>query len=286
VTDAHRQELRLGTVEISVVCQGFAPLDLADECPGHDVDWSAERLAHPWAFHDARTWQWHVHAFVARGPWGLAVIDTGVGAYPPYRPWAPGSGITADTAYAAHGVDLDEVRLVVLSHLHADHAGGTWAGQGPRFPNARYVLHGADLAFFTERADPQGYVAVPEMERLRDLGMLDLDPEDREVASGLWVVHAPGHTPGHRSVLLDAGEHRVLLTGDLLHVPVQAAHPDWPSSHDEDADSGARSRQVVLARAAREGWFAAVPHFARPFGRVDPDGWRSVGPPDVAPDVS
>jgi glyoxylase-like metal-dependent hydrolase (beta-lactamase superfamily II) len=270
----HVEPLRVGTTEVSVVCQGFAPLDLADECPGRQVDWRAERATHPWAFHDDRSWPWHVHAFVARGPWGLAVIDTGLGAYPPYRPWARGSGGTAERAYEEHGVDLGEVEIVVLSHLHADHAGGTWAGKGPRFPNARHVLHEADLAFFADEHEP--YAAVPELRHILDLGMLDLDPDDREVAPGLRVVHAPGHTPGHRSVVLDTGEGSVLLTGDLLHLPVQAAHAEWRSSHDEDPQTGAASRVAVLARAATEGWLVGVQHFARPFGRVGDRGWQAT----------
>jgi glyoxylase-like metal-dependent hydrolase (beta-lactamase superfamily II) len=272
----HVEPLRVGSAEVSVACYGFAPLNLADECPGHDVDWPAERARHPWAFHDERSWPWHVHAFVAHGPWGRAVIDTGVGAYPPYRPWATGTGLDAAEAFARAGVELGSVDLVVLSHLHADHAGGVWAGGAPRFPNARHLLHEADLAFFDGGHEP--YAAVPEMRRLDELGMLDLDPGDREVAPGLRVVHTPGHTPGHRSVILDAGEEQLLITGDLLHVPVQAAHPAWGSSHDEDPETGADSRAVLLRRAADGRWLVGVPHFARPFGRVDEGGWWSVGP--------
>jgi len=225
-----------------------------------------------------------VHGFVARGPWGVAAIDTGVGSYPPYRPWAGRSGRSAEAAYDELGLETAEVGLVVLSHLHADHAGGVWAGERPRFPNARVVLHEADLASFADRHEP--YAAVPEVQRLRELDLLDLDPADREVAAGLRVVHTPGHTPGHRSVVLEAGEDRVVITGDLLHIPIQAAHPEWPSSHDEESETGAASRAALLTRAAGEGWLVGVPHFARPFGRVDGASWRSMGPAGAGAEAS
>jgi glyoxylase-like metal-dependent hydrolase (beta-lactamase superfamily II) len=275
--------LRLGSIAIDVACYGFAPLDLADECPGQRIDWDAERAVHPWAFHDATSWPWHVHAFVARGPWGTAVLDTGVGAYPPYRPWASGTGFTAEEAFARIEVDPDEVGLVVLSHLHADHAGGVWAGEAPRFPAARHVLHEADAAFFGDGHEP--YAAVAEIEGLRGLGLLDTDPADREVAPGVRVVHTPGHTPGHRSTLLEAGDDVVLITGDLLHVPIQAANPRWASSHDEDPPAGAVSRAAMLGRARDGSWTVAVPHFARPFGSLGPQGWRSTGPAGEGSDV-
>jgi len=273
---SHVEPLRVGPFEVSVVCQGFAPLELGDECPGRDVDWLAERERHPWAFLDERSWPWHVHAFVVRGPDGTAMVDSGLGAFPPYRPWAPGSGITADEAYEEAGVETAEVRVVVLTHLHADHAGGTWAGDGPRFPNAHYVLHQADLDFFAASSDPDPYAAIAELRRIEALGMLEADPADREVMPGMRVVHTPGHTPGHRSVILEADERSLLFTGDLLHLPVQVAHPTWPSSHDEDPGTGAASRSAIIARAAGEGWLVGVQHFARPFGRANEGGWTCI----------
>lgn len=276
VEPSHVEPVRVGSFEVSTVCQGFAPLDLADECPGRDVDWRAERERHPWAFHDGRTWPWHVHAFAVSGPNGAAMVDSGLGSYPPFRPWGSGSGSTAEQAYASAGIDLASVRLVVLSHLHADHAGGTWAADAPRFPNARYVLHEADLEFFTSMSDPDPYAAIEEVRAIESLGMLDADPVDREVMPGMHVVHSPGHTPGHRSVILEAGDESLLLTGDLLHLPVQAAHPAWLSSHDDDPRKGADSRSAILGRAANDGWLVGVPHFARPFGRVDVRGWTTT----------
>ncbi len=274
---SHVAPLRVGPFEIVVVCQGSAPLDLADECPGHEVDWRLERALHPWAFGDDGSWPWHVHAFAVRGPGGLAMVDTGLGSYPPYRPWGPDPGVSATEAYDEAGVEVAEVRVVVLSHLHADHAGGSWGAEGPRFPEAKYVLHEADVDFFSATPDADAYSALAELRRIEALGMLDADPDDREVMAGLRIVHTPGHTPGHRSVVLDAGDERVLLTGDLLHLPVQAAHPSWPSSHDDDADTGAASRTSVLAMAAKSGWHVGVQHFASPFGHIDDRGWRSAG---------
>ncbi len=107
------------------------------------------------------------------------------------------------------------------------------------------------MTFFGDGHEP--YAAVAEMEQLRELGLLDLDPNDRDVGAGLRVVHTPGHTPGHRSVILDAGEERVLIAGDLLHLPVQVRHPTWLSSHDEDPAAGADSRRRLLAEARSGG---------------------------------
>lgn len=51
----HVEPLRVGPIEISAMCQGYARLLLSEECPGQDVDWGAERARHPWAFHDERS---------------------------------------------------------------------------------------------------------------------------------------------------------------------------------------------------------------------------------------
>lgn len=262
----------LASLEITVICEGYAPLDLTDEL--QNVDWAAERERYPWAFHDERSSAWHVHAFALRTADALVLIDTGVSPLLPIQPWAEHTPL--DEALTAGGVDPTDVTTVIHTHLHADHAGGAVVDGEPRFPNAVHVVHPADWEHFGAVG---GYTARFAMERLDELHMLDTDPEDREVRPGIRLLHAPGHTPGHRCVLLSDGTDTVLLTGDLLHTPVQVRRSDEPSNHDVDGPEGARSRHDLLTRARYQGWIVAVSHFGRPFGRVGPDGWDSrTGP--------
>jgi glyoxylase-like metal-dependent hydrolase (beta-lactamase superfamily II) len=266
---------RLGTIEVITVCEGWAPLPLSDEAPGENVDWLPERARHPWAFVGVDDWPWHVHAFLLHTPGGDVIVDTGVGTFGPYAPW----GEHASNVWAS--IDLEAVRHVVLTHLHADHAGGTVRDDGsPTFPNARYHAHPDDWDHFAI-PDPDDtdrpYDAREVLERLATDGILSLEPDDHEVSPGVRVVHTPGHTPGHRSVVLEDGGDSLLLTGDLLHMPIQVAHPDWLSSHDVDPATGSRSRAATLGRAKELDWHVAVSHFAWPFGTVTDEGWRSIG---------
>lgn len=270
-----RASFRLGDVEVVTVCEGWAPLPLSDECPGQDVDWPAERAVDPWAFAGDEDWPWHVHAFLLGTPAGDVLVDTGVGTFGPYAPWAEDAGPAA-----WEGIDAAAVKHVVLTHLHADHAGGTVLADGsPRFPNARYHAHPADWEHFGSKPvlveGERRYDARTVLEGLAADETLSLEPDDHEVSPGVRVIHTPGHTPGHRSVLFDDGQETLLLTGDLLHIPVQVARPEWPSSHDVDPATGSVSRSAILGQARDLGWKVAVSHFARPFGRVSADGWTS-----------
>jgi glyoxylase-like metal-dependent hydrolase (beta-lactamase superfamily II) len=159
------------------------------------------------------------------------------------------------------------------------------ADGAPRFPNARYHVHPADWAHFAgdpviRRWDGQRYDARAALRAMARSGAVSLVADDHEVSPGVHAVHAPGHTPGHRCVVVEDRDETLLLAGDLLHSPIQVARPDWPSAHDVDADVGCRSRAGLLERAASGRWSVAISHFARPFGTVEADDrgkrWRSV----------
>jgi glyoxylase-like metal-dependent hydrolase (beta-lactamase superfamily II) len=269
---SHVAAVRVGRIEVRTICEGYAPIALADEFPGYDIDWEAARTAYPWSFAAAAAWPWHVHAFVVETPDATVVVDTGVGSFGPYRPWQHAE------RDAWSGVDLASVSTVVLTHLHADHAGGIESAESqPRFPNAAYHLHPADLRHFDE-AHEDAYVAIRPARRLESLGVLRTSDTNHDVVPGVRVIHTPGHTPGHRSVLVRDADEGLLLTGDLLHLPVQIHEREWFSEHDEDPLLGVASRRLMLWRAESHAYRVGVPHFAEPFGRIVEGHWRGDAP--------
>ncbi|HEX5938010.1 MAG TPA: MBL fold metallo-hydrolase [Actinomycetota bacterium] len=261
---------RLGTYEVTPLCDGWAPLPLSDELPGIDVDWDAERVRFPWAFpdDDDASWAWHVHAFLVRHPDGVALVDTGIGHFG--RPPFDVTG-RVDEELAALGVVPQDVGDVILTHLHADHSGAVCRPDGtPRFPSARHHVHPADWEFFAQHRTAEDFTGRFAMAAIERAGLLNLDAGDHDVGPDLHVRHAPGHTPGHRVIRLhdeDAND-TLWLVGDLLHTTPQIAHPGASSEHDEDPELSARHRTDIVEAALVKSWALGVSHFGRPFGRV------------------
>lgn len=122
---------------------------------------------------------------------------------------------------AAIGVSPGDVTRIVLTHAHGDHAGG--AEEMRRTSGAPLAIHTDDAGYARDGAAPprdrsfllgrllqrapDGFPPVDVAEELTDGQVLD-------VAGGLRVVHTPGHSPGHCSLLHEGSG--VLVTGDAL----------------------------------------------------------------------
>jgi len=144
------------------------------------------------------------------------------------------------------------------------------SGWVPRFPNARYYVHGADVEWMRAFTDEDAVREFAEViAPLEASEQLDVSLEDREVSPGLSLRHAPGHTPGHRCVLLDASDERVLFTGDLLHFTFQLNDPWFRAPGEHDPDEACRTRAAWLDRAESERLTVATAHVPpSPIGRI------------------
>jgi glyoxylase-like metal-dependent hydrolase (beta-lactamase superfamily II) len=171
---------------------------------------------------------------------------------------------------AAAGIDAHEVTAIVLTHLHTDHIGWAVPADSP-FTNARVIVQRADVEAFAA-ARQEGVLLEP----LRQEGRLHIVDGDTALSEGVRILSTPGHTPGHQSVLVAAGNESLLVTGDLLVHAVQLLDPSLAYGHDADADLARESRQAALATAgARDSWLA-VSHLGTAYCRTGENRDRSA----------
>jgi glyoxylase-like metal-dependent hydrolase (beta-lactamase superfamily II) len=211
------------------------------------------------------------HCLLVRTAEAVVLVDTGLGsAEHPFG--GSGGGLWGELE--RHGVTPEEVDVVVVTHGHLDHIGGLVRDGAPAFPRARYAMSRLDWELWTSEAqlaEMSPLSSGPAREHLPPLaaaGVLDLVDGEGEVAPGVRVVPAPGHTPGHMAVEV-AGEI-LYLTDAVLH-PLQASRPEWGQGLDRDPAVGVATRRAFLARAAEQGLPVAAAHLEG-FFRVEPDG--------------
>jgi glyoxylase-like metal-dependent hydrolase (beta-lactamase superfamily II) len=198
------------------------------------------------------------HPLLVRTAAGLALIDTGAGLALAEEAGEPVGRLPQ--ALAAAGVAADDVALVLLSHAHPDHIGGltTANGTGRRlvFPRARHVIGRAEYQYWTRGQVPADFAWMGELARqhlvpVEQAGLLDLVEGEQEVAPGIRVVPAPGHTPGHLAIGVTSGSQQAIFLADAVLGEANFAHPGWTSVFDTDRAQAARTRRQLLDAAAR-----------------------------------
>jgi glyoxylase-like metal-dependent hydrolase (beta-lactamase superfamily II) len=106
-------------------------------------------------------------------------------------------------------------------------------------------------------------------------GRLEPFAGDTEVAPGVSVRHAPGHTPGSAVVVVSHGAERALLLGDAVHCPVELEEDEWEAVFDVDPVLGARTREALARELEGSGVPVAAAHFpGLRFGRLLPGTGR------------
>ncbi|MBU1741436.1 MAG: N-acyl homoserine lactonase family protein, partial [Proteobacteria bacterium] len=150
------------------------------------------------------------------------------------------------------GIQADQVELVILTHLHFDHAGGVGL-----FPEARFFVQRSEYDFWTKnpmagRPVFQFFLDQATREALVGLeaaGRLVFLEGDAEVAPGVECLLAPGHSPGLQAVAIETERGRAVLGSDSGHV-FENFSQDWPSSLVVDQVALLRTYDKLRDRAA------------------------------------
>jgi N-acyl homoserine lactone hydrolase len=176
-------------------------------------------------------------AFLVEHPGaGAILIDTGFHGSVAVKPQANlgtlnarffrGVEMQPDQAAAAQlrarGMSPGDVKVVVMTHLHSDHASAI-----SDFPDATFVVSSAEWAAASEGGPLHGYVKR-QFDHGFDWRLLDFEGSDTESFSGfarsfdlfgdgsVRTVYTPGHTLGHLSVVLRTASGEVLIAGDAI----------------------------------------------------------------------
>lgn len=268
---SHRRAF--GDVEVTALCDGHIPVPLG-RIPGLTEEEATPLLAKAGLSADGLAVS--VSGFLVRAAGRNFLIDAGTGS-------ARGADLGhLPAALAASGLAPAEIDVVLMTHLHVDHAAGLYDGDRPVFPKAELLVSEAEHAFWQDQG-----------------GLNDIQRTQLEFAQGAFRAYAgrttlfgpkaviegifevlplPGHTPGHTGFFVGSGADRLLIWADLVHVPaLQVTRPELGFIFDADSKMASATRAKVLDMAATDGFAVTGAHVPFPgFAHLhrDPDGLR------------
>lgn len=211
-------------------------------------------------------------SYVVKTPHHTILVDSCIGNDKP-RPLRPKWNMKTDDGYmralAAAGFSVGDIDFVMCTHLHVDHVGWNTRLEGgrwlPTFPNARYVFGKSEFDYWTEqnaRAEVPPFadsvlpvVAAKQAEIVGD---------DYAIGDHLRILPTPGHTPGHMAFAFGRGKDLAVVSGDLMHTPLQTRYPELSPRFDVDPAEAARTRRSFLERYCDTDTLCCTAHFPSP----------------------
>jgi len=219
-----------------------------------------------------------LNCLVVETPAGRVLIETGIGerVTDKVREMRRYEGRPIVTALEAGGFEPGSIDIVVMSHLHFDHAGGLLRADGSKaFPRAQIVAQRAEWEIALD--DNSRIVASydqPELRLVREWGDEGAVDGERELLPGVSVLRTGGHSHGHQAIVVRGtgpGASTLAFFGDLGMRP-WSANPRWVTSFDDFPLDSVEVKGELFARAAEEGWLVALSHEpVTPIGRLTRD---------------
>jgi glyoxylase-like metal-dependent hydrolase (beta-lactamase superfamily II) len=217
---------------------------------------------------------------------GPVLIDTGAGnkendkfydIYGIENRGAPGPTRLED-GLRELGFGVEDIVLVINSHLHFDHAGGNLTRDAdgsirPTFPNARYVVQAGEYHYATHTNERTAGSYFPHnFVPLQESGRFDFVDGERDIIAGIRAIPTPGHTPHHHGLLIESNGERAFYIADL--VPTSAHLPlPWIMGYDVEPLVTLETKRRILKRAVDEDWLVVFEHDASTaWSKIQHDG--------------
>lgn len=221
-----------------------------------------------------------IQSYVIRTPHHNIMVDTCVGN-DKHRPTRPIWHMKTDDHYmrslAAAGLTVEDIDFVMCTHLHVDHVGwntrlldGRWV---PTFPNAKYLFADKEFAYWqAENAKTPNFPFQDSVLPIVEANRHRLVSSALEFDDHIRLIPTPGHTPDHFAVAVGKGRDAAVITGDLIHSPVQARHTELSMRADTDPVQSAATRRAFFERYCDTDTQCCTGHFPSP-SRVRVKRW-------------
>jgi glyoxylase-like metal-dependent hydrolase (beta-lactamase superfamily II) len=173
----------------------------------------------------------------------------------------------------AAGIDRGQMSTILVSHFHPDHVWGLMekGTNAAVFPNAELIVSSTEYKWWTE---PGRVEKLPEGRKPAGKRIGDVFPtwknwklveDNAEVAPGVSLLAAPGHTPGHSAFLVTSGKDQLMVSNDAMYVPaLLAPHPDWQGAYDQDGATAVTTRRKLMDRVIADKMMVCGAHFPFP----------------------
>jgi len=222
----------------------------------------------------------------------LILVDSGAGGH-----WGGPTLGKLRSNLIRSGYRPEQVDLILITHLHADHVGGIYAKPGERaFPNAEVRAAKEDSDFWlSEEIAKQAPKEAQEFFQIarnaaapyRSARKWNPFSGPELIAPGVRAHPIPGHTPGHTAYEFTSNGETLLVWGDVVHVAaVQLPRPDIGIVYDIDGPSAIRARQQLFDNLAAKATLIAGAHMPFPsLGRLRKEGAGYVWVPVIYGDL-
>ena len=274
---------QVGDVEVSLVRERTVLVPAVGTYPGADlraVEEHADWLR-PHFLTDDGMLPLAIQAFVLRSRGTVVLVDTCVGEHVVAGHEVVHQGPSGfHEQLAAHGLAPEDVDVVLCTHMHFDHVGWhTRFADGvlvPTFPNARHLFARVEYEHWASGAPGYAYTFTDTVQPIVDAGLADLVAMDHAVTDEVRLEPTPGHSPGHVAVHVRSAGAEAVITGDLLHNPVQFVATDWHHKADHDPGQARRTRERFTTRYTDSGVRIFGTHFGGPASGLLERGERGV----------
>ena len=275
-----RNSLIVGDAKITLIEEMVMPTSVKWLLPEYPDPYGLLEKSTPWLKPHYINEKGHllqsIHSWIVEVDGMKVVIDTGIGdnknrQSEGFEGWHMKQGSYLQDLEKA-GVPADSIDFVINTHLHQDHAGWntklvekTWV---PTFNNARYKIVTPEWDYWT--SDEIGPVPIIEDSVIPVFkeNLVDLVAADYKLSDSITFEPSHGHTPGHVCIHISSQDQTAIITGDLLHNPIQCAAPEARPTFDKDAVPARKTRTTFLEKYANTETLILGTHFHHPAAGV------------------